>query len=91
MKARFHAIIAGRVQGVAFRFFARHVANMLGVTGWVRNRYDGRVEIIAEGNKDSLEQFLAELRKGPRLARVEEVEIVWEQFKGEFQEFYIKP
>ncbi|MDD8030713.1 MAG: acylphosphatase [Acidobacteriota bacterium] len=91
MRARFQAIIAGRVQGVAFRFFAQHVANMLGVTGWVRNRYDGRVEIVAEGDKDRLEQFLTELRKGPRLARVEEVEIIWEQFKDEFQDFYIKP
>lgn len=90
MKARFHAFISGRVQGVAFRFFAQHVANMLGVTGWVRNLYDGRVEVVAEGEKEVLEQFLAELKKGPRLARVEEVEVVWEDFQDEFLDFSIK-
>lgn len=90
MKARFHAFIGGRVQGVAFRFFAQHVADMLGVTGWVRNLYDGRVEVMAEGEKEALEQFLTELKKGPRLARVEEVEINWEDYQGEFLDFSIK-
>jgi acylphosphatase len=91
MKARFHALIAGRVQGVAFRFFAQHLANMLGVAGWVRNLYDGRVEIVAEGDKDSLDQFLTELKKGPRMAKVEEVEVIWEEFRDEFLDFFIKP
>ncbi|MGB9894215.1 MAG: acylphosphatase [Candidatus Saccharicenans sp.] len=90
MKARFHALIAGRVQGVAFRFFAQHVANILGVTGWVRNLYDGRVEVVAEGDQEILEQFLAELKKGPRLARVEEIEVSWEDYKNEFLDFSIK-
>lgn len=90
VKARLHAIISGRVQGVAFRFFAQHVANIYGLTGWVRNLYDGRVEVVAEGEKEILEQFLAELKKGPRLARVEEVEVSWEDFKDEFIDFSIK-
>jgi len=47
MKARLHACISGRVQGVAFRFFAQHEARVLGLTGWVSNLYDGRVEVVA--------------------------------------------
>jgi acylphosphatase len=90
MKARFHAFFSGRVQGVAFRFFAQHVANMLGVTGWVRNLYDGRVEVVAEGDKEALEQFLAELKKGPRLARVEKAEVIWEDYQAEFVDFSIR-
>jgi acylphosphatase len=90
MKARLHAYISGRVQGVAFRFFAQHEARMLGLTGWVRNLYDGRVEVVAEGEEESLEQFLAELRKGPRLARVEKVETRWEEFRNEFSEFSVE-
>ncbi|MCI4444759.1 MAG: acylphosphatase [Candidatus Aminicenantes bacterium] len=90
MKARFQAFFSGRVQGVAFRFFAQHVANMLGVTGWVRNLYDGRVEVVAEGDKEALEQFLAELKKGPRLARVEQTEVAWEDYQAEFVDFSIR-
>lgn len=75
---------------MAFRFFAQHVANMLGVTGWVRNLYDGRVEVVAEGEREALEQFLSELKKGPRLARVEEVDITWEDYQGEFVDFSIR-
>lgn len=90
MKARLHACISGRVQGVAFRFFAQHEARVLGLTGWVRNLYDGRVEVVAEGERERLEQFLAELKKGPRLARVEKVEITWEEFRDEFLEFSVE-
>lgn len=90
MKARFHAYISGRVQGVAFRFFAQHVANQLGITGWVRNLYDGRVEVVAEGEREALELFLAELKKGPRMARVEKVDLDWEEFRDEFLDFSIK-
>ncbi|NPV82574.1 MAG: acylphosphatase [Candidatus Aminicenantes bacterium] len=90
MKARFHAYISGRVQGVAFRFFAQHVANQLGITGWVRNLYDGRVEVVAEGDREALELFLAELKKGPRMARVEKVDLDWEEFRDEFLDFSIK-
>jgi acylphosphatase len=90
MKARLHAYISGRVQGVAFRFFAQHEARVLGLTGWGRNLYDGRVEVVAEGERERLEQFLAELKKGPRLARVEKVEITWEEFQDEFLEFSVE-
>jgi len=75
---------------VAFRFFAQHVANQLGITGWVRNLYDGRVEVVAEGDREALELFLAELKKGPRMARVEKVDLDWEEFRDEFLDFSIK-
>jgi len=90
VEARFHAFISGRVQGVAFRFFAREVASELGLTGWVSNLYDGRVEVVAEGDREKLELFLAELKKGPRLARVEKVEVTWEEFRAEFSDFSIR-
>jgi len=63
---------------------------VLGLTGWVSNLYDGRVEVVAEGEREQLEQFLAELKKGPRLARVEKVEITWEEFRDEFLEFSVE-
>jgi len=63
---------------------------MLGVKGWVRNLYDGRVEVVAEGDKEALEQFLAELKKGPRLARVEQAEVTWEDYRAEFVDFSIR-
>lgn len=75
---------------MAFRFFAQHVANQLGITGWVRNLYDGRVEVVAEGDREALELFLAELKKGPRMARVEKVDLDWEEFRDEFLDFSIK-
>jgi acylphosphatase len=90
MKARFHAFISGRVQGVAFRYFAQHIANGFGVTGWVCNLFDGRVEVVAEGEREVLERFLEEIKKGPRLARVEEVKVEWKDYQDEFVDFSIR-
>jgi len=66
--------VAGRVQGVAFRYAARRAARMLGVCGWVRNLPDGRVEFHAEGGEGPVAEFLAWLEQGPPAARVEAVE-----------------
>jgi len=88
-KARAHVLISGRVQGVAYRFFAQKLANALNVTGWVRNRYDGRVEVLAEGDRPNLERFLERLRDGPRLAQVDGFEVEWGDFTGEFPSFRI--
>jgi acylphosphatase len=68
-----HVLIAGRVQGVGFRWFARVSARRLGLNGWVRNRPDGTVEIAAEGPQEKLDQFLREMRRGPDAAHVETV------------------
>lgn len=63
----------------------------LGLRGWVRNRRDGRVEVLAEGERDALTALLEELRRGPRYARVEGVDIDWTEASGEFADFRIVP
>ena len=68
-----HALVTGRVQGVAFRHYTKTTARELGVTGWVKNLPDGRVEIWAEGSEKDVEALLAWLRRGPPSARVESV------------------
>lgn len=88
-KARAHVLILGRVQGVAYRYFAEKYAKTFGITGWVRNLYDGRVEVLAEGNREDLDRFLARLKEGPRLALVEDFDVTWEEFADEFQDFRI--
>ena len=67
-------IVVGSVQGVGYRYFARQAAQGLDVRGWVRNLPDGRVEVQVAGVADQLEAFKAELRRGPRGARVEDIE-----------------
>ncbi|HMF93639.1 MAG TPA: acylphosphatase [Vicinamibacterales bacterium] len=68
-------LISGRVQGVGFRFFTQEAAEREGVHGWVRNLPDGRVEAQAEGDAEALERFERALRRGPRGARVDEVDV----------------
>jgi len=63
-------LIEGGVQGVGFRYFTSRLANRLGLTGWVRNLPDGRVEVLADGDPALLSQFEAELRRGPGMASV---------------------
>jgi acylphosphatase len=65
--------VRGRVQGVGFRWFVEHAANTLGIAGWVRNRADGTVEVLATGTREQLSQLHSRLRQGPRAARVDEV------------------
>ncbi len=76
--ARAHLVISGRVQGVAFRASAADEAERLGVAGWVRNRADGRVEVLAEGPRPGVEALVAWCHEGPRFARVDSVEVTWE-------------
>lgn len=66
-------IVRGRVQGVGFRWFVIDTAERLGVSGWTRNLPDGRVEIVAQGESDALEQLASALGEGPRAARVDDV------------------
>jgi len=78
MGERLHVLISGRVQGVGFRYSTYHEAQALGLTGWVRNVSDGRVEAEFEGPQSSLEQMLSWCRVGPRLAKVTHVDVAWE-------------
>lgn len=84
---RAHLLVSGRVQGVFFRASTREQAMALGLTGWVRNLPDGRVEIVAEGPRDRLDALVSWCREGPPFSRVEHLDVSWEQFRGEFSSF----
>ena len=68
-------LVTGRVQGVGFRWFVEREARMIGVGGWVRNRDDGAVEVLASGTNEQLGTLYDKLREGPRAARIDEVEV----------------
>jgi len=68
-------LVRGRVQGVGFRWFVEREAAILQVAGWVRNNYDGTVEVLAQGTRDQLAGLHSRLREGPRAARIDEVEV----------------
>lgn len=87
--ARVSLIIYGLVQGVFFRYEAEKMARKLGLTGWAKNRSDGTVEVLAEGNKFKLEELIKWCEQGPRSAQVEKVEINWSPYVGEFKSFEI--
>jgi len=89
MKARARIVVSGRVQGVFFRDHTRRWASSLNLTGWVRNLSDGRVEALAEGDKENIEKLAAKLQEGPPLAHVDNVEVEWEDYKGDFKDFRI--
>jgi acylphosphatase len=88
--ARAHLFIQGRVQGVFYRAFTRNVAVKAGLDGWVRNLYDGRVEAVFEGERESIEQAIRECRKGPPGAHVTTVEVAWEEYSEDWKGFEIK-
>ena len=89
MNARAHIFVSGRVQGVFFRDHTRRWASSLDLTGWVRNTMDGRVEVLAEGDKGRIENLISRLKEGPPIAHVENVEVDWEEYRGEFSDFRI--
>lgn len=90
MKARAHVYVSGYVQGVWFRSYTQEMAERSGVCGWVRNLPDGRVEAVFEGEKENVEEMVKFCRRGPPGAQVEDVEVKWEQYKGEFSVFGIR-
>jgi acylphosphatase len=89
-RRRLKAEIFGDVQGVGFRYFAESHARRLGLEGYVRNRYDGAVEVEAEGDAPALERFLDLLRQGPRMARVEDVRVSWLPYRGDLGPFGVR-
>ena len=86
-QVRLHAVISGIVQGVNFRYYTTRQAQPLGLTGWVANRWDGSVEVVAEGTRGQLQDLLDWLRHGPPSASVTGVEAGWEQATGEYSSF----
>lgn len=89
VKVRAHLVIKGRVQGVFFRLETREQAAALGLTGWVRNKPDGTVEIVAEGYRKDIEKLIAWCRLGPPMAEVTGAAVNWEHYTGEFAKFAI--
>jgi acylphosphatase len=87
---RLHATVVGRVQGVSFRYFVMDQALSLDLVGWVRNRWNGAVEVTAEGPRQKLEILLETLRKGPPMAMVTNVEYEWLPLTGEFIGFNLR-
>jgi acylphosphatase len=87
---RLHARVEGRVQGVGFRYFVLMKAQALELTGWVGNRVDGQVEVLAEGEHEPLEKLLAALYEGPRGTFVMDVHYEWGVASGEFDHFGVQ-
>lgn len=85
--ARAHLVIEGLVQGVSFRASTVEVARRNGVCGWVKNNPDGTVEAMIEGEQELVSAVIEWCRTGPSLARVKRVNVSWEPYKNEFDEF----
>lgn len=83
-------LVSGRVQGVGFRWFTCDAASGNGVTGWVRNLADGRVEAWAEGEAEAVTRVERALRQGPRGARVDQVSVDQEDPTGAFNDFSVR-
>ncbi len=90
MDIRVHVFISGKVQGVFFRSGAKEKADGLGISGWVRNLDDGRVEAVFEGEDGNVKRMIEWCRKGPEYARVEDVGVIQEQYKREFSGFMLR-
>jgi len=88
-KVRALANITGKVQGVFFRMETQREAISHGVTGWVRNKMDGSVEAVFEGEQADVKETLAWCRTGPPHARVSHVDVTWQEYTGEFEIFEV--
>jgi len=89
MQSRAHIIYSGTVQGVGFRFTAEEVANSLGLKGWVKNRPDGTVEVVIEGEKADIDAFMNKVKK--IMSRyIRSAMVSWDEATGEFDFFSMK-
>lgn len=86
---RAHVYIQGRVQGVFYRSWTRDTAVELGLTGWVRNLADGRVEAVFEGPKEDVKMVIKKSKQGSMAANVDHIDVIWEEATGEFKGFEI--
>lgn len=89
MDTRAHVLASGRVQGVFFRSETTNLAHRLGLAGWVRNLPDGRVEAVFEGEKESVEKAIDFCKRGPPGAYVKNLDVKWEEWRGEFRDFRV--
>ena len=86
---RVHIFIEGRVQGVGFRHYTKKNARANNLGGWVRNLSDGRVEAVFEGEEEELKNMIKACRQGPPSARVRDIDVRWEAYRGEFDHFSV--
>ncbi|MBA7557957.1 Acylphosphatase [subsurface metagenome] len=89
-KVRAHLLISGRVQGVCFRYYTQDIAQNLEIKGWVKNCWNGKVEVLMEGEEDKVKELIDWCCQGPGSAIVEKVGIEWEKYRGEFSTFGIR-
>ena len=89
IKKRLHVYYKGSVQGVGFRFTVERIANELKITGWVRNVPDGGVELIAEGEKDSLCVLLENIKESMYRYIIKDI-VLWQEYKDEYSDFDIR-
>lgn len=89
MRKRLKVLFTGMVQGVGFRFSTERIARQHEVTGYVRNLPNGKVEVVAEGDEDSLEEFLKAVCEGPMSRYIEDADCQWSDFCGGFERFSI--
>lgn len=85
-----HILVTGLVQGVGFRYFLQHHAELLGLRGYARNLHSGQVEIEVEGEKDSILRLVAEVKRGPRFSRISDVQVSWQDYQERFVLFDIR-
>ncbi|MGD1076463.1 MAG: acylphosphatase [Thermodesulfovibrionales bacterium] len=90
MQARAYLSISGRVQGVYYRAFTRDIAIQFALKGWVRNLPDGGVEAVFEGKKEDIEQAIQHCRTGPPGAKVNDIDVRWEDHQGDIKDFQIR-
>ena len=87
---RLRTIVEGRVQGVGFRYFTQQQAVQLKLVGWVRNRWEGTVESVAEGPREDVEKLLQAIRRGPHAGTTQNVKYDFQEATGEFSSFQIR-
>ena len=88
--AQLWAVVRGQVQGVGYRYWARQQARELGLGGYVRNQWDGAVEVVAEGQRASLQCLLSRLGQGPHSAWVQHIYSEWRPYSGTFRSFEVR-
>ena len=90
MKSAVKIIVKGRVQGVGYRWFTLNTAEKFGIKGFVKNLYNGNVEVFAEGEDADLLKFIEKLKEGPSFSNVTGIETDYKDFEGRFKEFKVK-
>lgn len=87
---RARVFISGTVQGVSLRWWIQREAAKYDIKGWVKNLPDGRVEALLEGEKENIERIIVWMKRGADFAKIDKIEVQWEEYEGEFEEFEIK-